>query len=257
MPKKAAVHSPSKSLPSEADRKRIQNQILLALPRKEYEVVFPQLEFVRLKPRQVLHETGDQLKSAYFCDTGMVSILSVLSDGKCVEVGLVGKEGVVGLPLVACFRSASNRAVVQIEATAFRVDADVLSGMLRSCPFLERKLQQASQIMYMEVTQIPACNRLHQGDERLARWLLMPIDRTASTSLPLTQELMGQMLGTRRSSVTVAAGILNKAGLIRYSRGKVDILNVARLQKSSCECYEMMRNQKQRWAEEQVEVAMA
>ena len=248
---KKVPHSTSKSLPkslpSEADRKRIQNQILLALPRKEYEVVFPQLEFVRLKPRQVLHETGDQLKSAYFCDTGMVSILSVLSDGKCVEVGLVGKEGVVGLPLVAGFRSASNRAVVQIEATAFRVDADVLSAMLRSCPFLERKLQQASQIMYMEVTQIAACNRLHEVEERLARWLLMTSDRTASNSLPLTQELMGQMLGTRRSSVTVAAGILQQAGVISYSRGNVTIKDRQKLKDVACECYSLMQNQIKLW----------
>jgi CRP-like cAMP-binding protein len=247
MLKKATVHSTSKSLLSEADRKRIQNQILLALPRKEYEVVFPQLEFVRLKPRQVLHETGDKLKSAYFCDTGMVSILSVLSDGKCVEVGLVGKEGVVGLPLVAGFRSASNRAVVQIEATAFRVDADVLSGMLRSCPFLERRLQQASQIMYMEVTQIAACNRLHEVEERLARWLLMTSDRTDSNSLPLTQELMGQMLGTRRSSVTVAAGILQQAGVISYSRGNVTIKDKQKLENVACECYGLMQTQIKLW----------
>ena len=180
-----------------------------------------------------------------------------MHDGKSVEVGLVGKEGFVGLPLVAGFRSAAHRAIVQIEATAFRLNVETLTVLLRHCPVLECKLHQFGQIMGMEATQIAACNRLHEVDQRLARWLLMCADRVGSTSLPLTQELLGQMLGTRRSSVTVAAGILHKAGLIRYSRGKVDIINVARLQKSSCECYEIMRNQKQRWASEQAEFAMA
>jgi CRP-like cAMP-binding protein len=247
-----ALHSSNskhsqKSPSSHGDRQSIRNQILLALPRSEYEHVLPQLEYVRLKPRQVLHETGDLLKSAYFCNTGMISILTVLSDGKCVEVGLVGKEGVVGLPLVAGFRTASNRAVVQIEATAFRVNADSLSDLLRTCPFLERRMQQASQISAMEVTQIAACNRLHEVEERLTRWLLMSGDRVDSNSLPLTQELLGQMLGTRRSSVTVAAGILQKAGLISLTRGNVTIKDRQKLKEASCECYDLIQNQIKLW----------
>jgi CRP-like cAMP-binding protein len=251
MPRKALHPTSSKRPqarpPSDGDGKQIRNQILLALPRQEYEKVVPQLEFVRLKARQVLHETGDTLKSAYFCNTGMVSVLSVLSDGRCVEVGLVGREGLVGLPLVAGFRSASNRAVVQIEATAFRISADALSEFLRTCPVLERRLQQASQISAMEVTQIAACNRLHEVEERLTRWLLMSGDRAESNSLPLTQELLGQMLGARRSSVTVAAGILQKAGLIQYTRGNVTIKDREKLKDASCECYELIQTQIKVW----------
>lgn len=253
---RAPTNNHKRSL-SDGDGNQIHNEILLSLPHNESEAVFPKLEFVRLNTHHLLHEPGDTIRSAYFCNHGMISILSVMHDGKSVEVGLVGKEGFVGLPLVAGFRSAAHRAIVQIEATAFRLNVETLTVLLRHCPVLECKLHQFGQIMGMEATQIAACNRLHEVDQRLARWLLMCADRVGSTSLPLTQELLGQMLGTRRSSVTVAAGILHKAGLIRYSRGKVDIINVARLQESSCECYEIMRNQKQRWASEQAEFAMA
>ncbi len=232
---------------SDGDGNHIYNSILLSLPPNEREMVYPKLELARLKLRQVLHEVGDTLKSAYFCNTGMISILTVFPDGKSVEVGLVGKEGFAGIPLVAGFRSAARRAVVQIEATALRIDADTLAVFLRQCPHLERQLQRCSQIMGMEAAQLAACNRLHEVEQRLARWLLMCADRVGDTSLPLTQELLAQMLGTRRASVTIAAGILQKAGLISYSRGNVHITERASLQEASCECYGMMQQQKQRW----------
>ena len=213
-------------------------------------MVFPKLEFVRLKPQHVLHEAGDTLRSGYFCNTGMFSILSVFPNGKTVEVGLVGREGFAGTPLVAGFASTPTRAVVQVEATALRVDADALSEFLRRCPQLERKLQQASQIMAMEATQIAACNLLHEVEQRLARWLLMCEDRIGDTTLPLTQELLAQMLGARRASVTIAAGILKRAGLITYSRGSVRIADRAKLEESACECYGMMQRRRQDWRRE-------
>ncbi len=194
-----------------------------------------------------LHETGDTLKSVYFCNSGMISILNVFPDGKSVEVGLVGKEGFVGLPLIAGFRTASNRAISQIKATAFRMDSQVLLSHLELCTSLTRQLQQCSQIAAMEMGQIAACNRLHEVHERLARWLLMCADRVDSNSLTLTQEFLGQMLGTRRSSVTVAAGMLQKAGIINYSRGDVKILDRAQLEITACECYGIMRRQAEEW----------
>ncbi len=228
----------------------ITNEILLDLPRNERDLVSPKLELLRLGLRHVLHEPGDTLKSAYFCNSGLISILSVFPDGKSVEVGLVGKEGFVGLPLVAGFRSATTRAVVQIEGTVFRIDGDALAIVLRQCPTLERRLQQFAQIMTMQVTQIAACNRLHEVEQRLARWLLMSADRIASNSVPLTQELLAQMLGTRRSSVTVAAGILQKAGLIAYTRGDVRITDKTGLKEASCECYAIMQRQVSEWKRE-------
>ena len=245
-PRLPAKPSP-KALPRDGDGNHIHNQILLDLPPKEREMLFPKLEFVRLRTHHVLHEAGDTLKSAYFCDSGLVSILSVFPDGNSVEVGLVGKEGFVGVPLVAGFRTGPTRAVAQIDATAFRVDGEALMPILRQCRSLERRLQQFSQIMAMQVTQIAACNRLHEVEERLARWLLMSADRIGSDLLPLTQEFLAQMLGTRRSSVTVAAGILQKAGLIAYTRGNVRIIDKQKLQEAACECYGLMQRQVETW----------
>ena len=232
---------------SDGDGNQIHNQILLHLPAAERNLVFPKLELVRLKSRHMLHEVGDTLKSAYFCNTGMISILTVFSDGKTIEAGLIGKEGFVGIPLLAGFRSASTRAMVQVDATALRVDADALAAFLRQCHTLERQLQQCLQMMGMEATQIAACNRLHAVEQRLARWLLMCADRLETKSLPLTQELLSQMLGTRRASVTIAAGILQKAGFIAQNRGSVTITNREQLEQVSCDCYGMMLRQRQRW----------
>ena len=232
---------------SDSDGNDIHNRILLRLPAAERDIVFPKLELVRLKNRQMLHEVGDTLKSAYFCNTGMISILTVFPDGKSIEAGLIGKEGFCGIPLVAGFRSASTRAVVQVEATALRIDAEALAVFLRQCHILEQRLQQCSQMMAMEATQIAACNRLHAVEQRLARWLLMCSDRLETKSLPLTQELLSQMLGTRRASVTIAAGILQKAGFIAQNRGSVTITNREQLEQVSCECYGMMVRQRERW----------
>ena len=232
---------------NDGDGNHIQNEILLDLPRNECDALLAKLEFVRLKTHHVLHEPGDTLKSAYFCNSGLVSILNVFSDGKSVEVGLVGKEGFIGLPLVAGFRTAPTRAMAQIDATAFRVDGDALKAMLRQCPSLDQRLQQFSQVMTMQATQIAACNRLHEVEERLARWLLMSADRVGSNSLLLTQEFLAQMLGTRRSSVTVSAGILQKAGLIAHNRGDIRIVNRRKLEEAACECYGIMQRQLKRW----------
>jgi len=249
MPKNSGVpvNSSPKPPPSDGDGNHIYNEILLSLPLREQELLYPKLELVRLKLHQVLHEAGDTLKSAYFCNSGMVSILSVFEDGKCVEVGLIGKEGFVGLPLVAGFRTASTRANVQIEGSAFRVDGATLTATLRVCPKLERELQRFSQIMAVQVTQIAACNRLHEVNERLARWLLMCADRIGTNSVPLTQDFLAQMLGTRRSSVTVAAGILQKAGFIAHKRGDVEIIDRTSLEDAACECYGLMQHQIKRW----------
>lgn len=231
----------------DGDGNPVHNEILLALPRVEYEAVLPKLEFLRMKLRQLLHEAGETLKSVYFCNSGMFSILNVMPDGKSVEVGLIGKEGVSGTPLVAGFRTSHTRAVVQAEATAFRMDADALRTLLPKCPTLERQMNRYAQLLAVQVTQVAACNRLHEVNERLARWLLMTQDRVGSQDLPLTQEFLGQMLGTRRSSVTVSAGALQKAGLIHYTRGSVTILDRHNLEDASCDCYGLLQRQVKEW----------
>jgi CRP-like cAMP-binding protein len=240
----------SKSPTADGDGNHIHNEILLSLPARERDLIFSKLEYVRLKTHHVLHEPGDTLKSAYFCNSGMISILSVFPDGKSVEVGLVGKEGFIGLPLVVGFRTAPTRAVSQIEGSSFRIDAETLKGILQQSPQLELRLQRFAQIMSAQVKQIAACNRLHEVNERLGRWLLMTADRIGSNSVSLTQELIAQMLGTRRSSVTVAAGMLQKAGLITHRRGDVEIIDRSKLEEAACECYGIMRRQVEEWNRE-------
>src|SRR5256885_10779693 len=244
---KGTATFPTRKPLSNGVKNNIYNEILLALPQAEAQIVFPKMEFVRLKVHHVLHEPGDALKSVYFCNSGMISILSVFPDGKSVEVGLVGKEGFVGLPLLVGFQTASTRAISQIEATAFRINGEALIALLPRYPELLRRLQQYSQVATMQISQIAGCNRVHEVEERLARWLLMCSDRISSNDLPLTQEFLGQMLGTRRSSVTVAAGILQKAGMITTSRGDVKIVDRKKLEDAACECYGIMQAQANEW----------
>jgi CRP-like cAMP-binding protein len=250
MPRDAVPRSSraSSSFPgNESDDGRIGNFILRSLPRKEISQLLPEMEFVRLKLHQVLHEPGEVIRSGYFLNNGLGSLLTTQSDGKTVEVGLTGNEGFIGLPVIFGFKTSALRVVTQAEGTAYRVEVDTLLRVLPRCPELEKHLQRFSMVLGMQSTQLAACNRLHDVTERLARWLLMSHDRIGGTLLPLTQEFLAQMLGSRRASVTGAAGVLQKAGAIAYSRGSVGILNRAKLEESSCDCYEAIERQKTRW----------
>jgi CRP-like cAMP-binding protein len=233
----------------------VRNELLLSLPGHEHDLIFPQLTFVQLRTHDILQETEEPIKYAYFVDSGMVSILSVMKDGKSVEVGLTGNEGCTGLPLAVGFKTSDTRALVQISGTAFRVSAQGLLKALPNCPVLLRRMQQFGQLMAIQGTQVAACNRLHEVDERLARWLLMSQDRVGhngsdSSVVSLTHEFLAHMLGTRRSSVTVAAGLLAKSGLITYNRGHVKIENRCRLEDAACECYELIRRHTDMWKKE-------
>jgi CRP-like cAMP-binding protein len=230
----------------------VRNALLQGLPSLECDSIFSQLTFVQLRTHDVLQESEEPIKYAYFVDSGMVSILSVMQDGKSVEVGLSGKEGCTGVQLAAGFKTSDTRAVVQIEGTAFRVNGQGLIKVLGQCPVLARRIQQYGMFLAMQGAQVAACNRLHEVDERLARWLLMSHDRLGGDGnvVPLTHEFLAHMLGTRRSSVTVAAGLLAKSGLITYNRGQVKIENRARLEDAACECYELLRRHTETWKKE-------
>ncbi len=232
------------------DGNPLRNELLLGLPSKESDSIFPQLIFVQLRTHDVLHESEEQIKFAYFVESGLVSILSVMDDGKSVEVGLMGKEGFTAIPLLVGFHTSPTRAVVQIEGTGLRIGAQELAKVLSQSPVLEKRLQQYGQTFAIQGTQVAACNRRHEVDERLARWLLMSQDRIGSDVVPLTHEFLAHMLGTRRSSVTVAAGLLSRAGLITYNRGQVKIENRARLEDAACECYELIQRHTENWKKE-------
>ena len=254
MPKDSPVRSTKPFSPSsdkaDGDGREVGNFILRGLPRKESAQLFPSLEFVRLKLHQVLHEAGETIRSGYFLNNGLGSVLTTQPDGKTVEVGLIGKEGFVGFPVIFGFKTSGLRVITQGDGTAYRVDVDTLLRILPNCPELEKQLQRFSMILGMQSTQLAACNRLHDVVERLARWLLMSHDRIGGNTLPLTQEFLAQMLGSRRASVTVAAGTLQKAGLIEYSRGSVSIVNRQKLEAQACDCYHVIERQKQKWLAE-------
>jgi CRP-like cAMP-binding protein len=203
-----------------------------------------------MRTHDLLNEMGEPIEYCYFVNSGLASILSVTADGKSVEVGLTGKEGLVGLPLVVGLRTSATRVVVQVAGTAFRLSAANMMRVLRKCTQLEKRLNRYSQELGMQSMQVAACNRLHEVPERLARWLLMSQDRIGGDLVPLTQEFLAHMLGTRRASVTVGAGILQKAGLITYTRGAVTIVNRGNLEDAACECYKVMTRQSRNWRNE-------
>jgi CRP-like cAMP-binding protein len=234
----------------DGDGNTVANKILLGLSPDQSSQVLPRLEFVRLKLHQVLHEAGETIKSGYFVNSGLMSILAVQPDGKTVEVGLIGKEGFAGLPLLVGYTNSPTRVMVQGDGSAYRCDAETLKQLMRQFPLMEQRLHRFAYQLAMQSTQIAACNRLHEVEERLARWILMSQDRMLSDRLPLTQEFLGQMLGTRRSSVTVAAGALQKQGLIAYTRGSVTIMDRKKLENTACDCYAIVQRQLKSWEAE-------
>ena len=245
--KRLGVKHSSAMAPADGGGPAHENMILAALPGKERARILARSELVSLPARTILSERGQAIEFGYFLNSGVVSIIHVLTDGKSVEVGLTGREGFVGLPLIVGYATSPTRAVIQIAAAAYKISAQDLKKALVSSPRLKESLQRYSQELSVQAIQIAACNRLHEVDERLARWLLMSQDRVGQTTFPLTQEFISHMLGTRRASVTVAAGILQKAGLITYSRGQVSIENRAGLESAACECYQGITQQIERW----------
>ena len=250
MAKNTVVSSKAAKPPADVDGNHVSNKILLGLPHEACNQIVSQLEFVRLTLHQVIHEAGETIKSGYFVNAGLMSVLAVQPDGNMVEVGLIGREGFAGLPLLVGYTNSPTRLIVQGQGSAYRCGAETLRQLTKEFPELERRLHRFSHQLLLQTTQIAACNRLHEVEERLARWILMSQDRILLTSLPLTQEFMAQMLGTRRASVTVAAGALQRAGMISYTRGSVKILNRRKLEAAACDCYGIVRDQLKGWDQE-------
>jgi CRP-like cAMP-binding protein len=228
----------------------IRNELLLKLPHRERSFILERAVEVEVPLTRPLMEPGVVMTAAYFPNTAMISILNVMSEGKNVEVGLVGREGFVGLSLLAGFRTSSHRVNIQAGGTLLKIEAAALEESLERCPQLEKVLLQYGQKMALQVAHTAACNRLHDVEFRLARWLLMSHDRVDSDTLPLTQDFLAGMLGTRRSSVSFAAGMLQKRGIIEYVRGRIQILNRTALEAASCECYGQMQAQLATWDSE-------
>ena len=222
------------------------NGILAALPEDEYQRLDPYLTLVDLSSGNILYEPQELIETVYFPVSALISIVSTLDDGITTEIGLIGNNGIIGLPVVLGSRRSSNRIIVQVSNTAIKVAAQVLKKEFDRQGELQRLLLLYSEARLIQVSQQAVCNRHHSIEERLARWLLTVADSIESNELPLTQEFIANMLGVRRSSVTVAAGILQRAGMIRYSRGKITILDRTALENTTCECYDHLKHEFQR-----------
>jgi CRP-like cAMP-binding protein len=221
--------------------KPVSNVILLSIPNSDYTSLRPHLEYVSLPSHLVIHEAGGKLEFAYFPNRGLISLVVVMKDGKTAEAGIVGNEGFTGTLAAVGLNRSPLQALVQITGDGFRVEVGALQNTLESAPHFQMALSRYAAIRGMQVAQTAACNRLHDIEQRLARWLLMTQDRVGSGSLPITHDFVATMLGTDRSTVSLAAGALQKQKLIEYTRGAVKVVNRKKLEDSACECYSVIR----------------
>ena len=228
---------------SDASKKSttVTNRILSGLPRKDYARILPDLTPVTLEFGQVLYEPGTVVQWAYFLETAIVSSLFLAADGTSIEVSSVGREGMIGVPIVLKSRSVPYRIVVQQPGTALRIKADVVRKEFDRCGALHTSLLNYVHILIVQLSQSSVCNRFHAIRERLCRWLLASHDRATSNELRFTQEFLAQMLGVNRGSANEAASALQTAGLIRYRRGRITVHDRAGLEAAACECYHLVK----------------
>jgi CRP-like cAMP-binding protein len=220
----------------------IENSLLAALPRKEYRLLLAGLQPVTLTFGKVLYEPGETIRHVFFPGDSLVSLLTLADGHLALEVGLIGREGMVGIPLVLGHNVSSVRALVQGSGTAMRMASTHFLKIFRLNLPLQRELYRYTHTLMAQISQTAACNRFHVVEKRLARWLLMTHDRVKSDQFRMTQEFLGHMLGVRRVGVTNSAQALQKRNLIRYSRGDITILDRSGLEAAACECYEVVKD---------------
>ena len=219
----------------------VRNQILAGLPREKYRQLFSNLRLVRLKENKVLCEPEDDFRHAYFINSGVASLLSIIRDGDSIEVGSVGHEGVIGIPIALREAKAPYRVVVQVSGEALSVGADILRQEFDREGELRDRLLRYAHAFSTHMSQLGVCNYFHTLDKRLCRLLLTTSDRAQSGSFHLTHEFLSQVLGTCRTGVTMAAIRLQRSGLIDYHRGQLRILNRAGVEANACDCYQVTK----------------
>jgi CRP-like cAMP-binding protein len=223
-----------------------QNRLLAALPEADCARLEPYLELVALPLGSAVYESGGTQGYMYFPRTAIVSLLYVLEDGASAEIAIVGNEGVVGISLFMGGETTPSRAVVQSAGEGYRLKASILKAEFERGGALQLLLLRYTQALITQMTQTAVCNRHHSVEQQLCRWLLLSLDRLPSNELVMTQELISNMLGVRREGVTEAAGKLQQAGVIEYSRGKITVLDRPKLETIVCECYEVVRRESAR-----------
>lgn len=222
------------------------NQLLAALSQQESERILPHLSLVPMPLGKVLYESGDLMRHVYFPTDCIVSLLHVLDDGASAEIAVVGNEGLIGISLFMGGETTPSRAIVQSAGHAYRLLGPLLKAEFYRNGEMQLLLLRYTQALITQMTQTAVCNRHHSVDQQLCRWLLLSLDRLDGNELTMTQELMANMLGVRRGGVTEAAGKLQKLGVIRYSRGRITVLNRERLEALCCECYAVVRKETDR-----------
>jgi CRP-like cAMP-binding protein len=223
-----------------------QNHLLAALPAQDFERLRPHLKLVPMPLGEVLYESGAHLRNVYFPTTAIVSLLYMLVDGASAEIAVVGNEGMIGVSLFMGGETTTNRAVVQSAGLAYRLPSQILKDEFTRAGPMQHLLLRFTQALITQMAQTAVCNRHHSVDQQLCRWLLLSLDRLPSNDLVMTQELIANMLGVRREGVTEAAGKLQEAGLIHYSRGHITILDRPGLEARSCECYAVVKTESDR-----------
>ena len=226
-----------------ARRSPRQNHLLAALPAADLIRLAPQLEPVPLELGGVIYESDGEQAHVYFPTSGIVSLLKVMNDGAAAEIAVVGNEGMVGISLFMGGETTPSRAVVQSVGRAYRLDAAQIKIEFARGGALQRLLLRYTQALITQMTQTAVCNRHHSVDQQLCRWLLLSLDRLPGDELVMTQELIANMLGVRREGVTEAAGKLQAEGLIRYSRGRIKVLDRKQLEAHVCECYGVVKKE--------------
>ncbi|WP_297455448.1 Crp/Fnr family transcriptional regulator [Ferrovum sp.] len=220
-----------------------QNHLLAALPEEDYARFSLLLEWVQMPLGKVLYEPGIQMRHVYFPTDSIVSLLYVMEDGSSAEIAVVGNEGVVGVSLFMGGETTPSRAVVQSAGYAYRLKGQLLKSEFYRAGPMQGLLLRYTQALLTQMAQTAVCNRHHSLDQQFCRWLLLSLDRLPSNELIMTQELIAGMLGVRREGVTEAAGNVQKAGLIKYSRGHITILDRVGLEKRVCECYAVVKKE--------------
>jgi len=219
------------------------NYLFAALPAEARERVFPHLEFMEMPLGHVLYESGGSLQYVYFPTDSIISLLYVMEDGASAEIAVVGNEGMVGVALFMGGETTPNRAIVQVAGSAYRLRGPFLKQEFSRSGALQHLLLRYTQALLTQMAQTAVCNRHHSVDQQLCRWLLLSLDRLPSNELTMTQELIGNMLGVRREGVTAAAGKLQAAGAIHYSRGHITVLDRSMLEERCCECYAVVKRE--------------
>jgi len=220
-----------------------QNHLLTVLPTVDFDRLIPNLEHVWLPLGSALYESGDLLNHVYFPASSIVSLLYELENGASAEIAVVGNEGIVGIALFMGGDTMPNRAVVQSEGHAYRLRGQALKEEFNRGGALQHLLLRYTLALLAQMAQTAVCNRHHTVDQQLCRWLLLSLDRLPANELSMTQELIANMLGVRREGVTEAAGKLQDAGLIRYSRGRITVVNRPGLEARVCECYAVVKKE--------------